>query len=452
MPAARIAALLWCLACGAALARADDKFRLEEAIDDTRVFGVGLRLDVNGKVQTRGDDNKPLDLPLHAAAAISYRERRLVGIGAGAETLRAVRDYEQAQVDIEISEEKTQVRLPDALKLSVVQGQPGGLDVYSLGGAFSAQELDLLTPPCDSLGLTTLLPRSEVAVGEEWSPASWVAQFLARLEAASKAEMKCRLVSVQNEVAKISFAGQVTGAAQGAPSEVRLEGTVDYDLKTKSIVSADVQQTEKRAIGAVSVGLDVAARLRLLRKPAQVPGRVAHQTVLDAAAADPPPTALALRFESPWGFSLLHGRQWHLFKQTEQVAILRLLDEGLFVAQCNLAPIAAAKPGGHTSPEVFQNDVRQALGGRLKTLGEPERIPTKDGRHVFRVVAQGEVGERKLTWIYYLCADPTGKQASLLFSLDTDLVEKLGERDRELVHSLRFGAPAVTAILRTPPQ
>ncbi|MDP1795931.1 MAG: hypothetical protein Q8K78_00545 [Planctomycetaceae bacterium] len=432
-------------------ATAGDKYTLEEPVDDERVYGVGLRLDVQGKVQTRGPENKNVDLPLTGTAALSYRERRLLGIGTNSEGLRSIRDYENGQVDIDVADEKTQVILPDALKLIVAQGKPSGLEVYSLGGLLTAQEVELLSPPTDSLGLIALLPTSPVEVGEEWTPPKWVGQFLARLEASTKNEVKCKLVSVEDEVAKITFHATVHGAVQGAPTELSITGTIDFHLTQKCITAADVQQTEKRTIGAVSVGLDVAARMRLLRKVAQVGGRIATPAVLTAAGEEHPASALLLRFEAPGNLSMLHTRQWHLFKQTEQTSILRLLDDGLFIAQVNMSPIPSAKPGEHTTPEVFEGDIRQSLGERLKAITKSEVLPSKDRRYIYKVVAEGAVGDRQLTWIYYLVADPTGKQASMLFSLDRELVEKLGQRDQDLVESLRFGPPPVTAILKAPP-
>lgn len=424
-----------------------DKLTIEEPVDDDRVFGVGLRLDVHGQAQTRGEDNKPQALPMTASAAISYRERRLLGLGSRAETLRAVREYEQAQVDIDVADEKTAVRLPDALKLVVAQGRVSGAEIVSLGGALSAQELELLSPPCDSLTLTALLPIAPVEPGDTWTPATWVGQYLARLEATTKSEVSCKFERLEGTVAKLSFKATVSGAVQGTPSNVGIAGTIDFDTKERCITAADVQQTEKRAIGAVSVGLDVAARTRMLRKPAQVPGRVGEATVVQAALQTAPATALALRFESPWNISLLHPRNWHLFQQTEQVAIFRLLDDGLFIAQANLSPIPAAAAGGHTSETVFQNDIRQSLGDKLRTLSTGETIPTGDRRYLYRVVAEGAIGERQITWIYYLCADPTGRQASLLVAVDAALRDKLGDRDKELALSLRFGSAKAAAVL-----
>ena len=436
-------ALCW-LAASAAGA---EKYTLDEPVDDTRVYGVGMRMEVHGKVQTRGENNTAVDLPLSVTAALSYRERRLLGLGSGAETLRAVREYEQAHVDISIADEKTSSDLATPLKLMVGQGRAWGLEMYSLGGLLSAQEVELVTPPCDSLGFIALLPPASVEVGEEWTPSPWVAQFLSRLEATTASELKCKLASVNNGAATITFQGTVKGAVQGTPAEVTLKGSIDFDTKLECITGAELTQTEKRDVGAVSPGLDVSARLRILRKPAQIPGRCAEQPVLDVAMAAPPPTAMHLRFETPWNLSLLHGRDWHLFQQTEQVAIFRLLDQGLFVAQVNLSPIPSAKPGEHTSEQVFQNDIQQSLGTRLKVLGSGSTIEGAPGQYIYRITAEGAIGERPLTWIYYLIADQAGRQASMMFAVDTPLLEKLGERDRELVKSLRFGAPQTTSLL-----
>lgn len=438
--------LLWVAATAFA-----EKYTLEEPVDDDRVIGVGMRMDVTGKVQTQAEGNKPVDLPLTATAALAYRERRLLGFGSDAEALRAVRDYEQAQVDIEIADEKTTVNLADSLKLVVAQGRSWGLEFFSLGGNLSAEELELLSPPCDSLGLLGLLPKAPVEIGEEWSPSGWNGQFLARLEASTKSTVKCKLESVQNNLARVRFTIAVKGAVQGSTSEVTIAGTYDYDLTAKIISAADLQQTEKRAVGVVSAGLDVSARLRLLRKVAASTGRILQPAVLDAAGLEPPNAALLLRCETPWGMALQHSRQWHLFKQTEQVAIFRLLDQGLFVAQANLSPIPAAKPGQHTSEQVFQADIKQSLGDKLKSIVSAQVVPTKDKRFLYRVVVEGAIGERPLTWIYYLMAEPSGKQASLLVAVDRGLVERLGERDRELVEAVRFGPLPVTAILKSIP-
>ncbi|MFO0919921.1 MAG: hypothetical protein U0872_16635 [Planctomycetaceae bacterium] len=419
--------------------QADDlKFHLEEPADDVRVFGVGLRVTVNGKLQVGVGDAKVTPLPLNVSAALSYRERRLVGVGQDAEGLRAAREYAVTEADIEVKDEKTHLKLPEPLKLMVAQGRIEGIELFSLTGPLTNNELDLLRSPCDTLALPQLLPGKAVAIGESWKPAAWVAQLLAGIEAATKSELSCELESVKQKIAVVRFAGSVEGATVGAPTKVSLKGTVDYDLDTKSITAADITQTEQRSIGAVSPGLDVTANVRLLRKPAVDPGRLGDKKTIDLATSEPEAAAKFLRFDSPWNLSLLHSRSWHMFHQTDKVVIFRLLDQGALIAQCNLAAIPNVAAGSHTSEEEFLTDIRGALGENLKAITTTRVLPAKDGRYVLQVIATGAVKERAMTWIYYLVADPSGRQASLQFSLDSSLLDALADRDRELIESLRF--------------
>ena len=420
---------------------AAEKYKLEEPVDDARVFGCGTRVDVNGKTQP-SPNVEPLKLS--ASAALSYRERRLLGPGGEAESFRSIRDYETTQADIVVGTEKSAAKLDDRLKLVVAQGRVDGVELYSLGGAFTSNELDLLRSPADSLALIALLPSKEIEVGDKWTAPAWAFQMLTAIDAISKGELSCSLASVEKQVARIKIEGKLEGAATGAISELNVSGFFEYDLKDRCITQCDFTQVEKRGFGPVSPAIEFTAHVRLLRKPAQLPGRLGEQKYLDVASEEPKASATALRFESPWNIGFEYPRHWHLWKIQEKAAVFRLIDQGNFVAQCDLAPIAPAKPGEHLPVADFQRDIRQALGERMKELGQGEVITTTDRSYVYRISASGAEGERPLTWVFYLIADPTGRQASLSVTVDTPQVEALANRERELLDTLRFGpAPAL---------
>jgi hypothetical protein len=128
------------------------------------------------------------------------------------------------------------------------------------------------------------------------------------------------------------------------------------------------------------------------------------------------------------------------------VAILRLVELGSLVSQCNLSPAPSAVPGQTTPLERFETDIQQSLGERFSEIVSRERIPTDDGRLIYRVVAAGNVvikstkgrSDIPMNWIYYLVAHPQGRQASFVFSVEPQLLEQLKDQDRELVLSLRF--------------
>jgi hypothetical protein len=430
----------------AVTAQAAETYKLEEPVDDTRVFGVGIRVEVSGKTQP---SPKLEPLPLTAAAALSYRERRLLGPGTEAELFRSIRDYEQTTSEITAGGQKSASQLANALKLVAAQGRTDGVELYSLGGTLTSSELDLIRSPADSLTLMALLPAKEVEVGSSWTPPTWALQMLTAMDAVVKGELKCTLVSVEKQVAKVKIDGKLEGAALSAVSEITINGFYEYDLGMHCITQADFTQVEKRGFGPVSPAFEFTARARLLKRPAQIPGRLGEQAVIDLAVNQPQPAALNLRFESPWNIGFEYPRHWHLWKIQEKAAVFRLIDDGNFVAQCDLAPIAPAKPGEHLTEADFVRDIQQALGDRLKTMGAGEVLPSADRRYICRVSATGAEGDRPLTWIFYLIADPSGRQATLSVTVDSMLVDALGNRERELLSNMRFGPAPATPTPRT---
>jgi hypothetical protein len=422
-----------------------EKYKLEEPVDDVRIYGVGTRVNITGQLQTAP---KAPHLSQTVSAALSYRERRLLGPGSDAESFRSVREYEIAEADISVDSNKTVNRLPEPLKLVVAQGKSEGVELYALNGQLTADELDLIRSPADSLALISLLPVKEVEVGDKWKTRDWAFQMLTALDAVSKGEMECTFESVENGLARIKIEGTLEGAAVGSTTEVKVAGFFTYHIADKYIRDTDFTQKETRAVGPVSPGLDITARIRVLRQPGTSPGKLADQKIVDAAGSKTSEVATYLRFESPWNISVQHGRHWHVYKFDEKIAVFRLLIEGNFIAQCDMAAISPAKPGGHLAEQTYLSDIRQSLGDRLRKMTDGEVVPSSDGKFVYKVTADGAVGERQVTWVFYLVADRSGRQASLMFSVDTPLVEKLAKYDREIVDSLKFGPAPPTRSAR----
>ena len=424
-------------------AQSGEKYKLEEPVDDVRIYGVGTRVNITGRLQTAP---KAAFLSQNVSAALSYRERRMLGPGAEAESLRSVREYQIAEADINVDGNKTAAKLPEQLKLIVAQGRSDGVELYGLNGLLTADELDLIRSPADSLALISLLPSKEVEVGDTWIAPAWAFQMLTALDAVVKGNLECTLESVESGLARIKMSGTLEGAAVGSTTEVTVSGYFTYNIIDKFIKDTEFVQKETRAVGPVSPGLDITARIRVLRQPGTAPGKLADPKIIDAATSEPVAMAKYLRFESPWNIGVQHGRHWHVYKIDDQVAVFRLLQEGNFIAQCDMASIPAAKPGGHLSEQIYLSDIRQSLGERLKTMTNGEVIPSSDRKFVYKVKAEGAVGERQVTWIFYLVADPSGRQASLMFAVDTPLFDKMAKFDREIVDSLKFGpAPAARA-------
>lgn len=438
-----IGAALWFVQSAAA----SESYRLDEPITDARVYAVTSRVDVEGRLETLDASNKTRTLKLEANGSLGYRERRLSGTGRDAQALRTLRFYDEADARVTVESNVTSMRLPDDRRLIVAQGERDGATVYSPSGPLTFRDVELLRTPADSLALLALLPDEPVVVGEKWRPETWALQMLTGTDAVLKSALTCELESVADGTARVRFAGELEGANQAAQTEIELSGRYDYDLKRGYIKRLELKQREKASAGPVAPALEVTAKVVLERTLSDDAGPLSA-SVASRIPLDPDPSLMLLRFDAPGGVRFHHDRGWHLFHQTGEVAILRLIDEGSFVAQLNVTRIPDAEPGRHTSEVKFQQDIRESLGGKLSRIEKAEQLETEDGRFLYRVTATGEVlgaaedGKKAkqipMTWTYYLCAAPSGRQVSLLFAVETELLEKLDERDLEIVSGLEF--------------
>jgi hypothetical protein len=439
--------VVWLAILHAAVGRAAERVALREDVADGRIRNVTVEMNVDGKLFPEPGPDKSLKLAVEGR--FDYAERRLPGTEREAASLRGIRYYKMAKAGIQAGEQTSNSALRKGQRLIVAHGQLDGIELFSPSGPLTYGELELLQVPGDSLALLGLLPDSTVEVEETWKPGDWVLPLLTGVEAIEKGDLKCKLESTAGGEAVISFRGEVTGATVGAAAFVGVEGRLVYDLGEKIISRMELTQTEKRSVGAVSPGLDVVARITLDRR---VTERPVHLTDRDLAnlPLEPNDVNRLLMFDAPaWNVRFYHDRRWHLFQQNSELALLRLLDKGGLIAQCNIKKLADAEPGKHVSQEQFQADIQQTLGSHFQEFVQTEKLKVRDGLFVLRVLAVGTIERRKekevelapVQWIYYLVASADGRQLSFVFSVDPANVKELDNRDLSIVAGLEFLTP-----------
>jgi hypothetical protein len=419
-------------------------YTLKESPADSRIESVDVQVNVSGTAEFAIEKGQFLAHPIVAEANLKFRERWLPGAGRDAEALRSLRHYDSLATEIKVADHATRSQLSADRRLMVAQGRSAGILFYSPLGRLTAADLELLRAPADTLCLVALLPPNPVSVGDQWTPPAWVGQMLTDTEAASKSELNCTLESVADDKAKVIVTGMVTGASAGSSGKVELHGWYLFDLKAKLLTHAELDQTEERTVGPVSPGLKVSAKT-VVARAASSNSEGLTQEAASAVPLDPPIVLTRLRFRAPWNIEVTHDRDWHIFQQNPQIAVLRLIDQGSLIAQCNLTPIRAATAGQHVSVNQFQDDIRTSLGPRFKSIEKAEQIPTDDGRFLYRVAVAGEANKSPITWIYYLCAASNGSQTSSVFAVDSSLSKRLGDRDLEMMKSLKFTDSPVQA-------
>jgi hypothetical protein len=425
------------------------RFKSNEA--ESQTVRVQAEVITKGKVFTSGGGGKTIDLDLDGRAQFSFFERRLAPAGRDAQSFRAVREFQLGRTDTTVGGRNTHVELPASMRLIVANGESFGVRSYCLEGPMTREGLDLLELPGDSLALSALLPQKAIEEGGEWNAPEWAAQMLGAVEAIEKASATCKLVRLTDSQAEIEVSAAIKGQRQGANCDVKITGTIEYDRSAEMISAGTLDYDIKSAVGAVSPGLEAKVHMQVNRSVSPSPGRLTDR-VVNAIPISPEEGAFDLVFDAaPWGTQLRHGRGWYLFhavmEGASQVAILRMIDRGSLIAQCNMAPVPAVSPGQSTPVEQFEKDVRTSLGKRLQNITSREQVEMGTDMKVIRIVAEGSYtlkgtkGEElnvPTHWIYYLCSAPSGRQASFVFAVESNLLEQLGDQDEKLVRSLQF--------------
>ncbi len=439
---------------------AAESISVSEPATEQRVFSVRARLQVSGQIETsappasapngKAGADTSTGLKLDVDGKFSFLERRLPAGGQDADAFRALRRYQLAEADITIDGQKTVNQLPGNSRQIVAEGTGTGIRVWSPDTRMSYLAVELLRSPGDSLALASLLPTTPVEQGSSWEPAYWTLPMLTGIEAVSKSTLKCSVSKIDDQYVVIQVAGGVEGATLGAFANIEIDGQIAWDRKAGHIRQAKITQTEKRTVGAVSPGMNVTATVYVDRQISGVKGGLTDSAT-DAIPISPEADQLALAFNCPWNLTFDCDRDWHVFHQTNDVAVLRYLRNGSLIAQCNVSPVPQVAAGSHTPEPQFQSDIRTALGSQFRGIEKAEQIPTTDGRWLYRVTATGVARDVPMHWFYYLCAAPNGQQVAFVYAVESRLVEQFGGQDIPQVRSLHFLPATTSTAARTGP-
>ena len=361
---------------------------------------------------------------------------------------RSVRWVEEAASAIQGDVRPTASRLRAELSLLVVgRSEPGGeVVVASPAGPLTRSELELVQGVGDPLVLPDLLPQQPVASGESWKVPASALPALTGYDTVQSSSLEATLASVADDSARILLKGTVAGSVLGGPGSMECEGQLIFDRTEELVTRLELNRRERRDPGPVEAGLDVKSSLVVVRRRVPVPTELAD-AALAAAPLDLAPERQLLQFISPDGkFDLLHDRHWHLYWDDPKLAVLKRIDHGKVVAQCNLTAGPFAGKGKHQDVNQFRDELRQALKQRfIRFLGAGEVDGEAEGGFRYKVAVQGREGELGVLWYYYLLASPEGDQWLATFTLAEADAQVFGDQDLQMIGSLRWTDPAPAA-------
>ena len=390
-----------------------DEISLVDPADPKRTTRVEYALKIEGKLLTPSP-NGPSEWNLNSSGKFVFDQRRFLFDSTGPLALRAIRRFATAETESIVGKDhKTSVVLPAQTHLIQVYGGEHQLLQLSPDVRLTRPQVDLLQFPCDPIVVTGLLPaRNLKDKHEKWNADSWVMPMLVGVDAAVSQTATCQLQSLTASDAVVTFEGTTEGAVTGSATKVTLKGALTFDRDGQFIRSFNAVQSERREPGPFSPGLKVEATIAWTQTNPQSTSSI-PETMPDSV---PDARQLLLTLATPGRVLMLHNRDWHVFHETAEMTMLRMVHDGALVAQCNISPSPAVPAGDFTSEQEYVAEVRAALEERKGTVKSSKIHDDVNGWRIHQVRALGKASDKALIWDYFLCTAKSGQQISLIFS------------------------------------
>ena len=426
----------------AAAASAAAPVELRESARVKPTTRVTVNLKAEGKYNPAGSPGttqpaKPLALRVESELVFIERVMATDQAGRGGRSVRRVTRAASA-VNGEVRSRSESLRAEVALLVAEVNAL-GDVVVYSPLGPLTRSELEIVQGPGDPLSLGGLLPTGPVAVGARWKVGDASARALSGYDVVSSNGLEATLESADAARAKVWLRGELRGSALGGEGTMACDGSFHFDRKGGLIDRLALDRAETRRPGPVEGGLDIKSTLTVTRSHAEVPAELAEAT-LDRVVLNPGAGREDLLLNALGRkYSLRHDRDWHTFWDDPRLTVLKRVEGGRTVAQCNLAVGPKAGKGKHQDPSQFRDDVRKGLGSRfVQFLGSGDVEGDAAGGFRYKVGVQGRQGDLPVVWFYYLIAGPEGDQLLATFTLAGAQAQAFGDRDESLIGTLHW--------------
>jgi hypothetical protein len=413
-------------------------YSLTEAPLAKTAFRYKIELDLTGEIKVQ-KDGKQVSLKQSATATHDFFERVLDVDTVGLAEKNA-RFYQTAKVVLSLADEKSERTLPANRCLMVAQRYKDRTVTYCPNGPLTREQRDV-TEHFDTLSLTGLLPGKAVPVGDTWKLSSAVVHALCQFDGLTEQNLTCKLEQVKDDVAQVSLTGSASGIESGAFIKQTIRGTYRFNLKAQRLTELEWKQTDERDQGPASPAANLTATTKLTRSSIAIPEELNEVALVPVPEGKTPPEGMLLLAyrDHKERYELLYSRDWQMVGRTDEHLVLRLIDQGDFVAQATITPWKSTPPGKHLTGKEFQEAMAVTPNWQQSEVLQSEEVKAPEGRWVYRVAALGELDGLKVMQYFYLIASTTGgQQVVVSFTLTPAQAQKLGSRDLSLIHSLKF--------------
>jgi hypothetical protein len=413
-------------------------YSLAEAPLTGTYFRIELDMSLVGELKVQ-QEGKPVALKQTAVAQHIFLER-ILEVGKSGLADKSARIYRSAKARISVDKDSSERTFRPERCFLVAQRVKDQAVAYCPNGLLTRQELEL-TEHFDTLSLPGLLPTGEVKAGDTWKVANAAVQSLLDLDGLINQDLTCKLDKVEGDTAQVLVTGTASGIASGAAAKMTVAASCRFDLKAHRLIYVEWNQTDQRDQGPVTPGFTAQVVIKLKRTPVEPVNELNDDFLAGKLAPSVPEALTKLTYRDPQArYELVHGRDWHLVSRSERQMVLRLMDQGDFVAQATITPWKKAEPGKHLAEEEFKEAMAQTPGWEQEAMADKgTKIDDPVNKYwIYRIAVSGALNGVKAVQYFYVVAGPQGDQMVIAFTVPPPQAQKLNTRDLDMIRGLRL--------------
>jgi len=388
-------------------------------------------------VDNAGQSDKAEKLKMKTVADLVFHQR----LTGSAKDPQAIRYYDSSHGNFNIHKGKSKAMLEDKNRLIVarLKSVPGQrIQLASVQDLLNQSELNLIKNPCDPLTFAGLLSKKSVAAGDKWAAdKNALADFLA-VDRILFTDAKMMLKSATSATARIYLLGQVDATVDDAGTSMKVSAVFDVDRKSSQVSQVRLSITENRQPGQVAPGFKGKSRVNIGLRGDDSCKHLATDNLKRLTQSRR--IKQRLQWMSDEGkFALEYDPRWKMIASENQAAILRFVDDGDLMAQCNVVQLPSRPASNPLTLEKYRKEIETIIrpDKSAKLLGAT-KVKTTQGLDAFRVSVKGVEKGVPVKWIYYHVAAQDGRRLTFIFTLEQEVVEVFQPSDQRMVNGLSF--------------
>jgi hypothetical protein len=297
--------------------------------------------------------------------------------------------------------------------------------------------LELIRNPADPLSFVNLFSHKKVRLGDKWKvPSEVVADYLA-VDRVYENDVQLLFKDFNRGIAKIYMVGSVKAEVDDVTTEIELNGIALIDVDNRHLTNLRTTINEKRRPGQVAPGFEGQTKIDVKMASRNSIPELSNDSLTRISSKQ---VERRIKWEnSEAQFQIIYDPRWRIIASENDAAVMRYLDRGDLLAQCNIVELPARPADNPLKLDQFKTEIAKIIEAEESaTLVQSEELKTGTGLTALRVVVQGIEEKVPVQWIYYHVAANDGRRLTYVFTLEQEIADRFNGADKKLVNETIF--------------